>query len=80
MATGFYISDIIKTVHEKFGPRGPQEAVMNSASMNWPGRPGILPVFFSLGLFALFSQTVLLRELMVVAWGNELVFGIGLGQ
>lgn len=53
---------------------------MTPASLNHSLRSGILPVFFSLGLFALFSQTVLLRELMVVAWGNELVFGIGLGH
>lgn len=33
----------------------------------------------AVGGFALAAQTVLLRELMVVAWGNELVFGIGLG-
>lgn len=30
------------------------------------------------GAIALTVQTVLLRELMVVTWGNELVFGIGL--
>ncbi|NOY22667.1 MAG: hypothetical protein GXO70_04025 [Acidobacteria bacterium] len=53
---------------------------MGSASMS-DGKSGvILPVFFSLGLFALIVQVVLLRELMVVAWGNELSFGIGLGQ
>ncbi len=55
---------------------------MRSASMNHNNKDksGILPVFFSLGLFALIGQVVLLRELMVVAWGNELSFGIGLGQ
>jgi len=44
------------------------------------GKGGILPVFFSLGFFALIAQVLLLRELMVVTWGNELSFGIGLGQ
>ncbi len=43
-------------------------------------RGGVLPAFFALGLFALIVQVVLLRELMVVTWGNELSFGIGLGQ
>ncbi|NOZ13770.1 MAG: hypothetical protein GXO69_09015 [Acidobacteria bacterium] len=53
---------------------------MCSLSMFNEKKGGVLPAFFALGLFALIVQVVLLRELMVVTWGNELSFGIGLGQ
>ena len=45
------------------------------------GNDYVLQLLFmaAVGAFALAGQTILLRELMVVAWGNELVFGIGLG-
>ena len=35
-----------------------------------------LTTFFFLGSFSIISQTVLLRELLVVALGNEIIFGI----
>ncbi len=40
-------------------------------------RRALLFLMVSVGMSALTVQTVLLRELMVVSWGNELVFGIG---
>lgn len=33
-------------------------------------------LFFLLGNFSMFTQTILLRELLVVALGNEIIFGI----
>lgn len=39
-------------------------------------RSRILTFYFVMGFFALVTQTVLLRELMVVVLGNEFVFGI----
>lgn len=36
----------------------------------------VLCTYFSLGAFALISQTMMLREFFVVVYGNELVFGV----
>ncbi|MGD2091429.1 MAG: hypothetical protein PVH61_34975 [Candidatus Aminicenantes bacterium] len=36
----------------------------------------VLCTYFSLGAFALVSQTMMLREFFVVVYGNELVFGV----
>ena len=36
----------------------------------------VLFTYFSLGAFALISQTMMLREFFVVVYGNELVFGV----
>jgi spermidine synthase len=36
----------------------------------------VMVTYFSLGAFALISQTMLLREFFVVVYGNELIFGI----
>lgn len=36
----------------------------------------VLCTYFSLGAFALISQTMMLREFFVVVYGNELVFGL----
>jgi len=32
--------------------------------------------YFSLGAFALISQTMILREFFVVVYGNEFIFGV----
>jgi len=36
----------------------------------------VLFTYFSLGAFALISQTMLLREFFVVVYGNEFIFGV----
>jgi spermidine synthase len=40
----------------------------------------ILAVYFLLGFYALASQSILLRELLVVVLGNEVIFGISLAH
>jgi spermidine synthase len=44
------------------------------------GFPFILAVYFGLGFYALVSQSILLRELLVVVLGNEVIFGISLAH
>jgi spermidine synthase len=47
---------------------------MNEDRRNW--QILVLCTYFSLGAFALVSQTMMLREFFVVVYGNELVFGV----
>ena len=47
---------------------------MNEDRRNW--QILVLCTYFSLGAFALISQTMMLREFFVVVYGNELVFGV----
>jgi hypothetical protein len=47
---------------------------MNEDRRNW--QILVLSTYFSLGAFALISQTMMLREFFVVVYGNELVFGV----
>jgi len=47
---------------------------MNEYRRNW--QILVLCTYFSLGAFALISQTMMLREFFVVVYGNELVFGV----
>lgn len=42
--------------------------------------PFVLTLYFFLGFYAIITQSVLLRELLVVVLGNEIVFGISLGH
>ncbi len=37
-------------------------------------------IFFCIGLYAVIVQSVLLRELLVVVMGNEIVFGVSMGH
>ena len=47
---------------------------MTDVRRNW--KILVLCTYFSLGAFALISQTMMLREFFVVVYGNELVFGV----
>ena len=42
--------------------------------------PYVLTLYFFLGFYAIITQSVLLRELLVVVLGNEIVFGISLAH
>jgi spermidine synthase len=48
--------------------------MMTENKRNW--QILVLCTYFSLGAFALISQTMMLREFFVVVYGNELVFGV----
>jgi len=47
-----------------------------NAENKWDAKILILFTYFSVGAFALISQTTILREFFVVVYGNEFIFGI----